>query len=237
MINNTTQLPANVTLVGATTGASPFQYLTPDALMSYCETRLQGIDTQVQAAFAQQEAGNNDSTALSNLQAQLTVPSGDLALDTQSGYQAAYDASQQMIATANTLQDPQSKQALLDAAAKIQTQLTTAYNNMTGESAFAPPFTSDQDIQNFFNNKYVDSNGNPITNQHGTSLTITTSAYQTGVTDAVKNIQSDLNTNTQLAMINLQSLMSQREEAVQVCTNLVQSMGDSTNQVTANVGK
>ena len=122
---NTTQLPPNFTLEQPGATVSPFQYLTPDALMSYCETRLQGIDTQVQAAFAQQESGNADSTLLSTLSANLTVPSGDLNLDTAAGYQQAYDTAQSMIATANTLQDPQSKQSLLADAAKIQTQLTS----------------------------------------------------------------------------------------------------------------
>jgi hypothetical protein len=234
---NTTQLPPTSFTLAQPGGATPFQYLTPDALMLYCQTRLRGIDTQVEAAFAQQESGNADSTALSTLSANLTVPSGDLDLNTPAGYQQAYDTAQQMIATANTLQDPQTKQSLLAAAATIQGQLTTAYNNMTGNNSFKPPFTSDQDIQNFFKGTYVDGNGNAITKQSNASVTISTASYQSEVTDAVKSIQSDLNSNTELAMINLQSLMSQRQEAIQVCTNLVQSMGDSTSQVTANVGK
>jgi hypothetical protein len=219
------------------TAASPFQYLTPDALMSYCASRLQGIDTQVQAAFAQQESANNDSTLLSSLASSLTAPSADLKLDTEAGYQAAYDTAQSMLSTASHLQDPQSKLALTTAANNIMAQLTSAYNDMTKSSGFGAPFTSDQDIQNFFNGTYTDSNGNAITKQADTSQVLSTSNYQSEVTDAVKNIQSDLSSNTELSMINLQSLMSQRQEAIQVCTNLVQSMGDSTSQVTANVGK
>ncbi len=55
-------------------------------------------------------------------------------------------------------------------------------------------------------------------------------------TTAVENIQKDLNSSTELSMINLQSLMSQRQEAIQLCTNLVQSLGDQVNKIAENVG-
>ena len=56
------------------------------------------------------------------------------------------------------------------------------------------------------------------------------------IIDGVKGIQSDINSAAELSMIGLQSLMSQRQEAIQLCTNLVQSMGDQCNKIAENVG-
>ncbi len=55
--------------------------------------------------------------------------------------------------------------------------------------------------------------------------------------DAVQRIQSDANSEGELEMIQLQSLMSQRQQALQVCTNLVASLGQSAMGIAQNVGK
>ena len=57
------------------------------------------------------------------------------------------------------------------------------------------------------------------------------------LSDAVASIQQDVNHEGELEMIKLQSLMSQRQQALQMCTNLVQSLGQSAQQITANIGK
>lgn len=50
-------------------------------------------------------------------------------------------------------------------------------------------------------------------------------------------VQQDLNVEGELEMITLQSLMSQRQQAIQMCTNMVASLGQSANQVAQNIGK
>jgi hypothetical protein len=63
-------------------------------------------------------------------------------------------------------------------------------------------------------------------------------------TDEITNIEktlqqasSDVGAGAELNMINLQSLMSQRQTAIQLTTNLVQSMGDQMNAIATNIGK
>lgn len=51
------------------------------------------------------------------------------------------------------------------------------------------------------------------------------------------SIQQDLNAEGELEMITLQSLMSQRQQAIQMCTNMVASLGQSANAVAQNIGK
>jgi hypothetical protein len=52
----------------------------------------------------------------------------------------------------------------------------------------------------------------------------------------IETATKDINSGSELQMINLQSLMSQRQSAVQLTTNLVQSLGDQMNKIAANIG-
>jgi hypothetical protein len=45
-----------------------------------------------------------------------------------------------------------------------------------------------------------------------------------------------LNSGAELQMIQLQSIMSQRQTAIQITTNLVQALGDQLNKIADNVG-
>jgi hypothetical protein len=51
----------------------------------------------------------------------------------------------------------------------------------------------------------------------------------------IKDISGEVSGGAELNMINLQSLMSQRQMAVQLTTNLIQTMGEMTNKVVANI--
>jgi hypothetical protein len=178
-------------------------YLTPDALMSYCQTRLRGLDTQVQAAFAKQKEANADSAVLSSLSSDFQTPSKDLDLTSTSPdpdlgnmtpAQYVERAAEKLETAASKVSDPQAKEALLEAA-----------RNLKGEIRAGNKSFQASDFKNM-------------------------------TADAVGKIQQDLNSGTELSMINLQSLMSQRQSAIQMCTNLVQSLGDQCNKIAENVG-
>jgi len=57
------------------------------------------------------------------------------------------------------------------------------------------------------------------------------------LTQSLKNYAATLNSNSEMTMITLQSLMSQRQTAVQLTTNLVQSLGEQTSDITKNIGQ
>jgi hypothetical protein len=57
------------------------------------------------------------------------------------------------------------------------------------------------------------------------------------LTQNIKNYSSQINSDSELSMINLQSLMSQRETAIQLTTNLVQSLSQQTSDITKNIGQ
>jgi len=189
-------------------------YLTPDALMSYCASRLRGLDDQIQSAFAKQKLANDISGDLSALQQKLnTLIGGASSLKVVHGGKAENDATikdiaQTLLDAANNSKDPSVAKALADKA--------RALVSVTG----SPPnctFNRDQDVL--------------LPEKEYTSADL-----KSMTSDAVGEIQKDINSGSELSMINLQSLMSQRQSSVQMVTNMVQSLGDQMNKITSNIG-
>jgi hypothetical protein len=209
----------------------PFNgYLTPDALMTYCQTRMQGLDTQIQSAFAKQNQGNADSAVLCNLANGISLPNADLDLTNQTDFETALHTAQQMDASAHACQDPATSQALQDAAAKLYAQLKTVAEEKVGK-------TFDIPISDATTGANVDDVFKGTNSVQDSDKKVTIDQFKQDTTGAIQNIQQDLNSSNELSMINLQSLMSQRQESIQLCTNLVQALGDQVNKVADNVGK
>ncbi|MDB4995927.1 MAG: hypothetical protein JWM74_3359, partial [Myxococcaceae bacterium] len=74
------------------------------------------------------------------------------------------------------------------------------------------------------------------TNGQGGTDNIVLEHEMKAMTNNLETMVKDINGNSELQMINLQSLMSQRQAAVQLTTNLVQSLGDQMNKIAANIG-
>lgn len=169
-------------------------FLTPESLMLYCQTRLRGIDEQVNTAFAKQQRANDDSKVLTDL----INSAGSLAADVSDPKKASdymNDLAKKYEDAAAAVSDPTLKDALTEQAKKCR---NIAQNNC--------------------------SNG------------ISAGIYKQNAGDFVSGLQKDVNAGTELEMIKLQSLMSQRQSAVQLVTNLVQALGDQMNKITANIG-
>jgi len=166
-------------------------YLTPDALMMYCQTRLQGIDTQVNTEFAKQKQANFDSSVLSGMlsSAAFSVPSDKLT-----GSEA--DGKRQSVI--DEINKAEGKLSAGDPLLDKLEELKATVSQMSGD--------------------------------------LDPSTFNTTIAGGVQNLQKDINSSAELGMINLQSLMSQRQSAIQMCTNLVQSLGDQMNKIAQNIG-
>jgi CII-binding regulator of phage lambda lysogenization HflD len=192
----------------------PTGYLTPDALMSYCASRLRGLDDQIQSAFLKQRMANAVSGDLSALQQKLNaLISGASSLKVVHGGKAENDATikdlaETLLTAANNAKDPSVAKALADKA--------RALVSVTGDPPNAT-FDRTQDV-NLPEKEYTSADLKSMTS------------------DAVGEIQKDLNSGSELSMINLQSLMSQRQSSVQMVTNMVQALGDQMNKISANIG-
>src|SRR5690348_15159578 len=81
-------------------------YLTPESLMAYCESRLQGIDTQVNEAFAKQQQSNFAQQVLGQLASSPAFQVPTDKIDGGDNAQAAVDAIKQAIELAKSKLDP-----------------------------------------------------------------------------------------------------------------------------------
>jgi len=57
-----------------------------------------------------------------------------------------------------------------------------------------------------------------------------------GYAKSLDNLSKDLGTSAELDMMTLQSLMSQRQTAIQISTNLIQSLGESSKTIAQKIG-
>jgi len=201
-------------------GADASVYLTPDALMAYCESRLNSIDSQVQTAFVQQELRNGEQGDLQQILGLLqTYQSGigDIP-NNKSDQGTCAKIEQAMAAEIHKLQaeDPNNP----DLGKLIQ-----AYNDFvwtgTGPTSSTP---------------YIDQQDFPPNQNGNQGDGMLSDTEMKGFMDTIQGISSDLNSGAELQMIQLQSLMSQRQTAIQLTTNLVQSIGDQLNKIADNIG-
>jgi len=159
--------------------------LTPDALMSYCRSRIDALDTSMWSAIHTQKQSIAASEALSGLMAKL----GDIAKDGVHGENRA------------------------DVKAAIQAARDAL-----------PPGT-DASVTGALDS-IEKSVGRDLDGDH----------MKESVIEPLNAAKQDLSNGAELNMINVQSLMSQRQTAIQLTTNLVQSLNDQINKVAANVG-
>lgn len=181
--------------------------LTPEGLMIYLQTRMQGLDTQVNTIFAKQQKNQKIQELLNDIKAQLSQLNDDTTNHklqgksdfsgpnktgkyTRAGYEAKIDAD-------------------LDAIAKLDPNLGAKMKADLGQK------------------------GQILYCQDGLYLTSEVKASS----DYIDNITKDINSSSQMDMINLQSIMSTRQTAVQLSTNLIQSLSHSADSIAANTGK
>jgi hypothetical protein len=53
----------------------------------------------------------------------------------------------------------------------------------------------------------------------------------------IDGLSKDVESSSQMNMIHLQSLMSSRQTAIQLATNLISSLGESSKAIAANIGR
>ena len=165
--------------------------LTPDALMAYCQSRLDSIDSQVQSSFDQQ---NKNASEISQIQ--------DVA-NTFKTYSTANQSGANL--------------------ADMQKRLTDLVNQIQGTDPNSAALPGLKDTLAQLNS----------TAQDDLVVTTETEGFAQNITDSA----NDLNSGSELQMVQLQSLMSQRQTAISLTTNLVQSLGDQENKIADNIGK
>jgi hypothetical protein len=181
----------------------PCMNLSPDALMSYCESRLSSLDNQMSQIMDQQQANATQTAALDKLSSLL-----------------------------NELPGPNSSTPpMVDVSSsgnqKLVGEISSEYMSVAGTLGPSSPIAGSllKDQASFLN---------ALTKNGGKQLS---SDVVNQLEQNIKNDTATLNSNSEMIMIDLQSLMSQRQTAVQLTTNLVQSLGDQANSIAKNIGQ
>jgi hypothetical protein len=175
--------------VGSDVNAPLLQYVTPDAMFVYCQTRLRGVDTQCRDIMAKQEKSAKVQTALGELQTLLSNKS------------EGYGENPELYG-------------------KIGASFNRAIDAVGPDSEMGQRLLTIRD-------KEFNAGGDSAVNAD----------EMKSIDSGVKTMQAQLNSQSELDMIHLQSLMSQRQTAIQLTTNILQSLNDSANKIVANIGR
>ena len=190
--------------------------LTADDLLAYCKSRLDSIDDQVRASFDTQQKSADEVSRINRIVGEFRDASS-----------AEIKGQGNCEKLENTLGSAISDLQQSDPACPALPGMIKTYNTMVYSGTGGPGFPGPQ---------FIDPTDYPpdAVGTQGDKDLVTSElqSYTQNLTDAAASI----NSNSELEMIHLQSLMAQRQTAISLTTNLVQSLGDQQNKIAENIG-
>ena len=196
-------------------GSGSVAGLSPDALLEYCATQMNGLDDQINTLMGQQETQLTEQEAVESVQTTLEG-FGTAGPQNATEMQTCIDAFNTAIAGL-----PQGDPV----AAQLQIQLTAM------EQKYGMPGTT-----------YVSTNppqslgglGIGVVTGVPTTPQLTNGTFQkpsgndwTGTTDDLGNLASNIKSNAQLQFLSLQDKVSQQQDLVEQSTNMMTKEGDT----------
>jgi hypothetical protein len=183
--------------------------LTPEGLMLYLQSRLGDVDTQIDGLFKKQQDVGRIREDLNAIQKELQNLKNDTSDKSAQG-------TPNTDSNGNGQIDPSEyadfEKRITDAIADIKEVEPALGEKLESELGQVGYILDGRDGQ------YVTSE---VKNS----------------TDYLNSINKELESSAQLEMIKLQSLMSSRQTAIQLSTNLVSALGDSTKSIASNIGR
>jgi hypothetical protein len=192
--------------ISATT-VSPLQFesnLSPDALMVYLSTRLNGIDQQINSIFNSQQDQQKVQSALRKIQTELAKVD-----ENKNDPNAVVDLPRPDGADPGPAPAEKNINSAIEEIRQIDPHLAHSIEAKLNGEGF---------ILWVQDGKYKGSEV-PATKQY------------------IEGLSKDLEADAQMNMIHLQSLMSSRQTAIQLSTNLISALGESSKAIAANIGR
>ncbi len=192
---------------------------TPETLLLYCSSRLETLDSTIKEFFAKQEK-TNKSMQDANRVMQILSAIGEINV--------------------GALMDPASNDVHKKAHANIANDLLQVYTTTDSPDLKAEIAARFKDVTGNEVGAYVGATGEPLPvvftdiNKTGTMPTVTPAMWQAKV-DATKSVTTNLSKGSELNMIQLQSLVSQRQLAIQLTTQMMQAAHEAKKQVVSNI--
>jgi hypothetical protein len=212
--------------------------LSPDALMIYCETRLKGIDSQIDAAMVKQENVNWEQQQIQGLLQEISADQSKVGSDGTLNDPAECQTLEQNI------EDLITKIQQRDPGCSVIAQLEQLHDRVmaTGTGPYATTDANGNTVQHGY---YFGNSNEPGQPPNGTIAPIGVRDDHdntfggdelTSFTNTLNGMSSDLSSGAELQMISIQSLMSQRTTAIQLTTNILQSYDDGLSKIAGNIG-
>lgn len=216
-VDTSSGLPPALTAMGVA--------LTPDTLLQYCAMQLGAIDKQIAEKMTKQREGRSAQAAMGELQRALSkYQQGGLDAANANGraeclaaYKKAYDAA-----------PPEMKEKLQQQFDEFY-KTTVAQDGMTGKAPDLATVT-DQQLTSFANTV----GGR---NEAGYLVNGADDQEMKRFSDNVGSLSSELGNGAELEMISLQALISQRQMAVQMATNMMSKVNETLQSQVAAIGK
>jgi hypothetical protein len=186
--------------------------LSPDALVAFCDSRLSSLDSQMQGIFAQQ---NQSAATTQNLDSIASLLN-DLPQPTGSSSNPKIHIS-----------DAQLRQ--------IYAAYDTAIDDLSSKDGTPAQMWSIGEKTTLGQQLYGDVNALRLGLKGSVSSgwTLPESTI-TNCSQNLKTYTSNLNSDSEMQMINLQSLMSSRQTAVELSTNIMQNFSSTDMAIVAN---
>lgn len=196
--------------------------LTPEGLMFYCSSRMESLDKSIQKYFAEQQARNKAMGDLSKLMEIL-----------QSGTWANGQYGSEAIKAKDT--DIHCGIHADKANEILALWRSTPSQEVKDACAAAFKSVSGLDIGQFAGRDVTSNDIAGVVNGTPNALQPMTAEQRRAQVDAIKEKQSAMSKSAEMSMIQLQSLVSQRQLAVQLTTQLMQTMHETSKQVLGNI--
>jgi hypothetical protein len=205
--------------------------MSPESLMAYCSTRLSSLDTQMQQIFNQQTQSaatindlNNISGLLNDLPAASTGTPPTITMS-KAQYEQLVAAYSNAVSDLSPTDGTASAMYGNGAATPLGKELVTDSTSFTS-SATADPLS------------LGGSSGSTGLSGFGANASGTytiPASVVTNITQNLKTYTSSLNSDAEMQMINLQSLMSSRQTAVELSTNILQALSTTDESIVSNL--
>jgi hypothetical protein len=203
--------------------------MSPEALMAYCSTRLSSLDTQMQQILNQQTQSaatiddlNNISGLLNDLPAPSTGSPPTITV-TAAQYNQIVQAYKSSISDLSSTNGTPTQMYANGVATSLGAQLST---DSTSFSSNATPQFTMASLPAVV--------GNPTTTPTSPGTYEIPASVVTNITQNLKTYTSSLNSDAEMQMINLQSLMSSRQTAVELSTNIMQDLATTAQGIVSN---
>ncbi len=229
-INGWLNFSAAQTVAESSLGSRHFdpEAMTPDALMFYLSTRMGSIDMQMDSIMRRERTAQQIRSELSAIQTQLAelAEVDDKQADLNFPDTKAFHKELSGHIYTIKMLDP-------DLGARIEEQLNSA--GQIGTTPTPTPKVTQTPSQDAAQDSTFSK-----TQEEQTNTTPDDATYKTAEVEATKQylslVAKDLESGSQMDMIQLQSLMGARQTAIQLATNLVAALNESAKAVVANIG-